>query len=333
MRTLNYQRATTWESASAALAGNAKARPIAGGSDLLGWIKEDVQGAGEPRWELLVDIATVPGSDEITFDEANGLTLGSLATLTAIGASSVVRDRFPVLAKSADAAASPNIRNVGTIGGNLNQRPRCGYLRNTEFDCFKKGGDFCFAVTGKNEFHAILEGEKCFIVHPSDSAPALMALRAEAVIRTPSGEKTVSFDDYFVGPATDILKETILQQGDLLTAIRIPTPASGTGMSFIKVQLRGETYDFAVVNVATVLKMSGNTIDEASIVLSGVGPTPYRATAAEDALKGQTLTDALVQQAAGQALLPARPMTENAYKVDLSKTLIVRSVMEAAQNA
>lgn len=333
MRTLKYQKATTWQNASAALAGNDKARPIAGGSDLLGWIKEDVHGAGEPRWEVLVDIATVPGSAAITFSESDGLTLGALATLTAIGESSDVLERFPVLAKAVDAAASPNIRNVGTIGGNVNQRPRCGYLRNTEFDCFKKGGDFCFAVTGKNEFHAILEGEKCFIVHPSDAAPALMALRAEALISTPSGEKIVSFDDYFVGPRIDILKESILQQGDLLTGIHIPTPAAGTGMSFIKVQLRGETYDFAVVNVATVLTMSGNTIEDASIVLSGVAPTPYRATAAEETLKGETLTDALVQQAAGQALLPARPMTENAYKVDLAKTLIIRSVAEAAQNA
>ena len=329
MRPLQYQKATTWQAASAALAGNDKARPLAGGSDLLGWIKDDVVGLGEPRWELLVDIVTVPDSDSIEFSESEGLKLGALATLTAIEGSSDIQQHFAVLAKAASAAASPNLRNVGTIGGNINQRPRCGYLRNTEFDCFKKGGDFCFAVTGKNEYHAILEGEKCFIVHPSDTAPALMALRAEAVITTPAGEKKVSFDDYFVGPRIDILKETILQQGDLLTEINIPTPKAGTGMSFIKVQRRGETYDFAIVNVATVITMKDGKVDDASIVLSGVGPTPFRAVAAEDTLKGQAVTEALVRQAAGQALLKARPMTENAYKVDLAKTLIIRSVMEA----
>ncbi|MQA00039.1 MAG: xanthine dehydrogenase family protein subunit M [Dehalococcoidia bacterium] len=308
---------------------NPEARPIAGGSDLLGWIKEDVQGTGEPRWNLLVDIRTIPGSDEIRFDEADGLTLGPLATLDAIEHSPEVQDRYPVLSRAAGAAASPNIRHVGTIGGNINQRPRCWYLRNTEFDCYKKGGNFCFAVTGKNEYHAILNGELCYIVHPSDAAPALMALHADATIRTADGEQTMPFDEYFIGPRQDVLRENVLQQGDLLTRIHMPTPSPNAGMSFIKAQRRGETYDFAVVNVATVIVHEGDQIEDASIVLSGVAPTPFRAVAAEDALRGQTVSDGLLQQAAGAALLRARPMTENAYKVGISKNLIVRSVREA----
>jgi xanthine dehydrogenase YagS FAD-binding subunit len=234
-----------------------------------------------------------------------------------------------MLAKAAGAAASPNIRNVGTIGGNINQRPRCWFLRNSEFDCFKKGGDVCFAVTGNNTYHAILGGEKCFIVHPSDTAPALIALNASAVISTPGGEKTVSFDHFFTGPREDILRENILQQGDLLTEIRIPPPKPGTGMAFIKAQRRGQTYDFALANVATVITKNNGRVSDARIVLSGVAPTPYRATAAEDAIKGLSVDAKLAAEAAAKALADARPMTNNAYKVALAKTLIARSILQA----
>lgn len=329
MRTIQYMKVTSWRQASRVLARDPKARAIAGGSDLLGWIKDGIEGKGEPRWETLVDIRTIPGSDRIEFKQSDGLTLGALATLSAIESSPDVQKHYPALAKAAGAAAAPNIRNVGTIGGNINQRPRCWYLRNTEFDCYKKGGDFCFAVTGKNTYHAILGGELCYIVHPSDTAPALIALGATAVISTPDGEKTVPFDSYFIGPRVDVLRETILQQGDLLTEIRIPPPKPGTGMSFLKAQRRGQTYDFALANVATVIVKKDGRVEDARIVLSGVAPTPYRATAAEDVIKGQAVDAQLARSAADRALLPARPMTDNAYKVGLAKTLIVRSILEA----
>jgi xanthine dehydrogenase YagS FAD-binding subunit len=333
MRPVTLYKAASWEDASKAVAASPTARPIAGGSDLLGWIKADLHGEGVPRYDTLVDIRTIPGTDTIAFDASNGLTIGALAPLSALENNADVVKNYPLLAQAAGAAASPNIRNTGTVGGNLNQRPRCWYLRNTEFDCYKKGGNFCFSVTGKNEFHAILGGELCYIVHPSDTAPAMMALGASAVIQTAAGEKTVKFDDYFQGPRVDVLRENILEQGDLLKEIQIPAPKAGTGMSFIKAQRRGQTYDFAVVNVATAVVMDGGKISEASIVLSGVAPTPHRAVEAEAALKGQTPSDALVADAASQALLGARPMTENAYKVDVAKNLIVRSVMEAVANA
>lgn len=328
MRRIKYQTATGWQAASAALAANKMARPIAGGSDLLGWIKEDVQGLNEPRWETLVDIRTISGSDRIEAT-GSGLTLGPLATLYAIETSPEIQKQYPLLAKAAAAAASPNIRHSGTIGGNVNQRPRCWYLRNEEFDCYKKGGKFCFAVTGKNEFHAILDGELCYIVHPSDTAPALMALHAEAVIQSPGKEQVVPFEKYFIGPREDVLRENILKQGDLLKEIRIPAPKAGTGQSFIKAQRRGSTYDFAVVNVATAITKKDGKADEVSIVLSGVAPTPYRATAAETVLKGKAITLDLAREAANQTLLKARPMTENVYKVAVAKNLIIRSVMEA----
>jgi xanthine dehydrogenase YagS FAD-binding subunit len=329
MRTIQYTKVTSWQQASRTLARDPKARAIAGGSDLLGWIKDGIEGKGEPRWENLIDIRTIAGSDRIEYKASDGLTLGALATLSAIESSPDVKQHYPALAKAAGAAASPNIRNVGTIGGNLNQRPRCWYLRNTEFDCYKKGGDFCFAVTGKNTYHAILGGELCYIVHPSDTAPALVALGAQAVISTPNGDKTVPLDSYFTGPREDVLRENILKQGDLLTEIRIPPPKPGTGMSFIKAQRRGETYDFALANIATVITKKDGKVEDARIVLSGVAPTPYRAVAAEEAIKGQAVNAQLARSAADRALLQARPMTDNAYKVGLAKNLIVRSILEA----
>jgi xanthine dehydrogenase YagS FAD-binding subunit len=329
MRTVKYTKTTSWKQASSVLAKDPKARVIAGGSDLLGTIKEGLEGKGLPRWETLVDIRTITGSDTVAFKDSDGLTIGALVTLAGVENHPDVQKHYPALAKAAHAAASPNIRNTGTIGGNLNQRPRCWYFRNTEFNCYKKGGEFCFAVTGSNAYHAILNGELCYIVHPSDTAPALTALGATAVISSASGEKTVPFDSYFTGPRVDVLRENILAQGDLLKEIHVPTPKAGTGMSFLKAQRRGETYDFALANVATVIVKKDGKADEAHIVLSGVAPTPYRATAAEDTIKGQAVNAQLAQAAADKALLQARPMTDNAYKVGLAKALIVRSILEA----
>jgi xanthine dehydrogenase YagS FAD-binding subunit len=329
MRTVKYVKATSWNQASQILKNNPKARPIAGGSDILGWVKDNLHGKGAPITDVFVDIRTITGSDKLEFSKSGGLRIGGLATLAQIEASTEVRDNFPALAKAAGAAASPNIRAVGTIGGNLNQRPRCWFLRNEEFDCYKKGGTTCFAVTGNNTYHAILNGEKCFIVHPSDTAPALMALNATATISTPGGDKKVSFDKYFIGPREDILRENILQQGDLLAEIQVPALKSGTGMSFIKAQRRGQTYDFALANVATVITKKGDRVEDARIVLSGVAPTPYRAVAAEDAIKGKAVDAKLAAEAADKALAGARPMTNNAYKIVLSKNLIVRSILEA----
>lgn len=330
MRRVKYLKATSWNQASDALKRNPNAKAIAGGSDLLGWVKDGIEGKGEPRWDTFVDIRTITGSDKVSFSKSGGLTIGALATLDALESSEDIREHYPILAKAAGAAASPNIRHVGTIGGNINQRPRCWFLRNEEFDCYKKGGNTCFAVTGNNTYHAILNGEKCFIVHPSDTAPALIALKAEAVISTPGGEKTVSFDKYFIGPREDILRENILKQGDLLKEVRVPAPKGDTKMSFIKAQRRGQTYDFALANVATVITKKDGKVSDARIVLSGVAPTPYRATAAEELIRGKAVDAKLAAEAADKALASARPMTNNAYKVTLAKNLIVRSILEAS---
>jgi len=329
MRPVKYVKAATWSQAAKALKSDPKSRAIAGGSDLLGWVKDDLYGKGAPRWEAFVDIRTIKNSDTMSYNKSDGLKLGALVTLASIESSKDIQANYPILAKAAGAAASPNIRAAGTIGGNLNQRPRCWFLRNSEFDCYKKGGDQCFAVTGNNTYHAILGGEKCFIVHPSDTAPALMALNASATITGPDGDKTVSFDKYFIGPREDILRENILQQGDLLTEIHIPAPKPGTGMSFIKAQRRGQTYDFALANCAAVITKKDGKVTDARIVISGVAPTPYRATAAEETIMGKAVDAKLAAEAADKTLAAARPMTYNAYKVTLAKTLVTRAILEA----
>ncbi|MBI2888024.1 MAG: FAD binding domain-containing protein [Chloroflexi bacterium] len=329
MRPVKYLAAPTWRDAINALAKYPTAKAIAGGSDLLGWIKDDITGAKEPQWDILVDIRTIKEGAAIRFSRNEGLRIGSLATLTDLESAKEVQENYPLLASAVGHPASPGIRNVGTIGGNINQRPRCWYLRGAEFDCYKKGGDFCFAVTGKNEYHAILEGELCYIVHPSDVAPALLALDAKAKILGPKGEKTVPFSEYFVGPRVDVIRENILQHDEVLTEIQIPPPVPSSKSSFLKVTNRG-VYDFAIVNIATWLKLNNGSVEDSRIVLSGVAPTPHRSTAAEGVIKGKRIDEALAKQAADQALVRARPMSDNAYKVEIAKTLIRRSLLEAA---
>jgi len=329
MRSFDYYPASSWEDAVEVLTKYENAKPIAGGSDLLGWIKDDLHGPGAPRAEILVDIRTIPDTSYINFDAATGLEIGALTNLTTIEESTEVQDNYLGLAQAASSPASPSIRNTGTLGGNLMQRPRCWYLRGREFACYKKGGDFCFAVTGENQYHCILGGELCYIVHPSDTAPALVALNATANIATPDGRKEVSFDDFFVGPRVDVLKETMLESNELLTGVSIPQPSANQKSTFLKVTQR-DVLDFAIVSIAATGQIESGVWQDGRIVLGGVAPTPYRATDAEDTLRGQQITEALVHDAAERALLEARPMTYNAYKVDIAKNLIKQAVMSLA---
>jgi xanthine dehydrogenase YagS FAD-binding subunit len=326
MRSLNYYAATSWEDAVAFLAKNDKAQVVAGGSDLLGWIKDDLQGPGAPRAETLVDIRTIPNANYVKFDAAGGLKMGALTPLTTVAESPDILKNYAVLATAAKAPASPSIRNVGTIAGNIMQRPRCWYLRGKEFNCYKKGGDFCFAVTGENQYHAILEGELCYIVHPSDTAPALMALNASAQIAGPSGKRDVAFEKLFIGPRTNVLKETVLEHNEILTEISVPAPLPNLKSTFLKVTQR-EVYDFAILSIAVAAQIENGVWKDGRVVLGGVAPTPYRATAAEETLKGQKIDANIVKDAADKTLVKARPMSQNAYKVDIAKNLIARAVL------
>lgn len=324
MRSLKYYSATSWEDAVATLTKYQNAQIIAGGSDLLGWVKDDLTGPGAPRADVVVDIRTIPNTSYVKYDASSGLKLGALTTLTTVAENQDIMKNYPGLAIAAVSPASPSIRNVGTIAGNIMQRPRCWYLRGKEFNCYKKGGDFCFSVTGENQYHAILDGELCYIVHPSDTAPALISFNATAKVMGPNGARDVAFDKFFIGPRTNVLKETVLEHNEILTEVSVPA-ASSMKSTFIKVTQRG-VYDFALVSIAVAAQIENGVWKDGRVVLGGVAPTPYRATAAEDALKGQKIDANSAKDAAEKTMVKARPMSQNAYKVDIAKNLIIRAV-------
>src|ERR1700716_1134392 len=330
MRGFELYDATTVKEAVDLLGKNSgrAVRVVGGGSDLVGGVMKDwVQGKGMPLPEVLIDITTIKDIVGIKTD-GGGTTIGAATTLTDVIDNKDLVSKMPVLTNAALSVASPLIRNFGTLGGNINQRPRCWFFRGEDFNCYKKGGDFCYSVTGDNTYHAIIGGELCYIVHPSDTSTALLALNASARIAGPAGVREVAFDNYFHGPREDVLTETVLKANELMTEITIPTPAAGTRMAWTKLKDR-QVYDFAVVSVAVAFTVDGaGKWADGRIVLGGVAPVPYRAAVVEGALKGQDVK-AVAKQAAAQIRTVARPMSLNSYKVDIAQNLIERTLLQA----
>jgi xanthine dehydrogenase YagS FAD-binding subunit len=305
----------------------ATSKVVGGGSDLIGGIMKDwVQGKGMPYPVQIVDLTSIPDLKKIVVG-SDGAHIGATATLTEVIEHPDLQQQFPLLTQAALSVASPLIRNFGTLGGNINQRPRCWFFRGENFACYKKGGDFCYAVTGDNRYHAIIGGELCYIVHPSDTATALLALNAQAKISGPGGERSVPFDQYFHGPREDVLTENILKPNEVMTEVFIPTLAAGTRQAWTKLKDR-QVYDFALTAVAAAFTMDGGNWKDGRVALGGVAPVPYRATVIEDALKGKDIK-ATIKQAAAQIRTVARPMSLNAYKVDIAQGLIERTVLQA----
>src|ERR1700737_4031948 len=303
------------------------AKVVAGGSDLLGGIMKDwVQGKGMPYPAQVIDLTTIPDLKGIK-SGGDGFHIGANATLTEVIEHSELSAQVPLLGQAAASIASPLIRNFGTLGGNVNQRPRCWFFRGENFACYKKGGDFCYAVTGDNRYHAIIGGELCYIVHPSDTATALLALNAQAKISGPGGDRTVPFDQYFHGPREDVLTENVLKPNEIMTEVFVPTPAAGTKMAWVKLKDR-QVYDFAVLAVAAAFTLDGNNWKDGRVTMGGVAPVPYRAQVVEDALKGKDVK-ATIKAAAAQIRTVARPMSLNAYKVDIAQGLVERTVLQA----
>ena len=305
----------------------AKAKIVAGGSDLLGGIMKDwVTGKGMPLPDQIIDLTTIPDLKGIK-PGTDGFHIGTTTTLSELIEHADLTAKVPLLGQAAASVASPLIRNFGTLGGNINQRPRCWFFRGENFACYKKGGDFCYAVTGDNRYHAIIGGELCYIVHPSDTATALLALNAQTTVAGPGGTRSVAFDDYFHGPREDVLTENVLKPNEVMTEVFVPTPAAGTKMAWSKLKDR-QVYDFAVVSVAAVFTVDGGNWKDGRITLGGVAPVPYRAQVVENALKGKDIK-ASVKAAAAQIRTVARPMSLNAYKIDLAQGLIERTILDA----
>jgi xanthine dehydrogenase YagS FAD-binding subunit len=299
-------------------------KPLGGGTDLVtGIMKDWVQGKGMPYPEKLVDVTTIREMVGIRA-ASNGVSIGAATSLTDILENDEVKNGWPVFWEAIDSVASTMTRNMATLGGNLNQRPRCWFFRG-DFNCYKKGGDFCFAVTGDNRPHAVIGGELCYIVHPSDSATALLALNAKAKIAGPGGERMVPFDDYFIGPREDVLRENILKHNELVVEVEIPRLAANTKTAWFKLKDR-LTYDFAVVSVAAVVTQENGVWKDGRIVLGGVAPVPWRAKVVEDALAGKNIKDT-IKEAAGRIRTVARPLSNNAYKVDVAVELTQRVVL------
>ena len=293
-----------------------------GGSDLLGMVKDHLV---EP--DVLVHLKGIKGLDQVTM-EAGGARIGGQITLDALSNHAMIRGRYAVLAEAAGTVATPQIRNVGTLAGNVCQRPWCWYYRNG-FHCFKAGGNQCFSATGENQFHAIFGGGPSFIVHPSDTAPALVALDAKFRVAGPSGERTVAAADFFVLPKQNAARENVLAEDEVLASVQLPAPRPGTRSAYHKVMDR-EAWTHAVVSAAIVLEMDGALCRSARIVLGGVAPIPWRVPEAERMLAGQRITPELAAQAGETALAGANPLRKNAYKVPLTKAVVRRTLAELA---
>jgi xanthine dehydrogenase YagS FAD-binding subunit len=309
-----YARPKTVTEALKQLQGE-KGRPLAGGTDLLGCLRDRVLTA--PALVSLKELSPLRGIEE-TAD--GGLRIGALVTVAELAADERVRSRYVALAEAAASVASPQLRNQGTVGGNLCQKPRCWYYRG-DFHCLRKGGEFCYAAAGENASHCIFGGEPCYIVHPSDTAPAFGALGAQLRIVGPKGTRDVPLQGFHVLPKDDVHRETILEPGELLSEVRLPAPAAGLRSTYRKVRARA-SWDFALVGAALALRMEGGTVREARVFLSGVAPVPWRSEAAEKALTGQRLEATVIDRAAEAATEGAEPLEQNAYKVPLLRGLM-----------
>jgi len=266
--------------------------------------------------------------------EANGgLEIGATTTLTEVVRHPVIRGKYGILSTGAEAAASPQIRNQGTIGGNVSQDTRCWYYR-AGWPCYRAGGNTCFAdtPTAINREHAILGADRCVAVNPSDSAPALIALDAKFVIRTPKGERVVDAEDYFIGPGTDITRMNILRPGDLLTAIRLPADWAGAKFYFEKVRDRN-VWDFPLMNVASAMVITGGKIERIRLAVNAAAARPLRLAAVEDAVRGKEPNAATGEIAGRLAVQGARPLRFNAYKIPLMRNLVKRAIGGVEQAA
>jgi xanthine dehydrogenase YagS FAD-binding subunit len=298
----------------------AKAWVLAGGLDSFDWFKDRIK-----RPEVVIDLSQVKELRGVR-TAGDGLEIGAMTTLTEVVRHPMILEKYSILPKAAEAAASPQIRNQGTIGGNVSQDARCWYYRGG-WPCYRAGGNICYAdtPTGLNREHAILDADRCVAVNPSDTAPALIALDAKMVVRTPKGERVVDAENYFIGPGTDITRMTILHTGDLLTSIRIPSTWAGAQFYFEKVRDRA-VWDFALVNVAAAMVMSGNTIQRIRLAVNGVAAHPVRLAAVEAAVVGKPRNEETAKMAGQLAIQGAEPLQYNGYKVPLLRNLVQRAI-------
>jgi xanthine dehydrogenase YagS FAD-binding subunit len=300
---------------------------LAGGLDTFDWLKDRAK-----RTNVVIDLSQMSelrGIKEVD----GGVEIGALTTLTEVVRHPVIREKFGLLMEAAELVASPQIRNQGTLGGNVSQDTRCWYYR-SGWTCYRAGGNICYAdtPTAINREHAILDADRCVAVSPSDTAPALIALDAKLVIRSRSGERVVDAEEYFVGPAIEITRMTVLRPGELLTAIRLPATWAGAQFYFEKVRDR-QVWDFPLVNVASAMKASGGTIQQLRLAVGAVAATPKRLTAVEAAVAGKPRNEETADMAGRLAVEGAQPLRYNGYKIPLMRNLVKRAIRGTGASA
>lgn len=293
---------------------------MAGGLDTFDWLKDRIK-----RPKIVIDLSQINELRGVR-EVSGGLEIGAMTTLTEVVRHPMVQQKFSILSTGAESAASPQIRNQGTIGGNVSQDARCWYYRGG-WKCYRAGGNICFAdtPTAINREHAILNADRCVAVNPSDSAPALIALEAQMVIRNTRGERVVNAEDYFVGPDIDITRMTVLRPGDLLTAIRIPSTWAGAQFYFEKVRDR-QVWDFPLLNVASAMVVKDGNIERIRIAVNAAAARPLRLTDVENAVKGKPHNAATGEMAGKLAINGAEPLRFNGYKIPLMRNLVKRAI-------
>jgi xanthine dehydrogenase YagS FAD-binding subunit len=302
-------------------ADRGKILPLAGGQDLLALMKDYIL---QP--DRVVNVKTL---DATIADAKGGLRIGAAARLIDVAEHAGVKKLFPALAQAAEEVGTPQIRHVGTIGGNLNQRPRCWYFRNEEFDCLKKGGARCFAVDGENQYHAIFGDGPCHIVHASSLAVPALAYGARFRVVGPSGEREIAAADFFQMPDRNIRGENVLAPNELLTHVLLAAPGAGARSATYEVRFK-QSHDWPLAMATVALVMDGGRVKAARVVMGAVAPVPWRSEAAEAALQGKAITEDVAIQAAAAAVKDAKPMSGNAYKVQVARTAVKRAILKAA---
>jgi xanthine dehydrogenase YagS FAD-binding subunit len=296
----------------------------AGGLDLLDRMKEGIESPSR-----LVNIRNVRELRGVREEKGGGLWLGPLTTLAELDSHPLVRQKFTALADAAGHAATPQIRNVATLGGNLLQRPRCWYFRSEDFQCRKKGGSTCYALEGENQYHAIFGNEVCAIVHPSATATALVALEARVELTGPKEKREIALEDFFLTPEEDVRRENKLGERELITGVRVPSPTHPMRTAYLK-QGEKESFDWPLADVAVALNITGGTCRVASVILGAAAPVPLRASEAEKALVDKAVNEETARAAAKAAVRGATPLARNAYKLPIFEALVRRALLAAA---
>ena len=321
MKAFAYVNAANEKEAIAALGSErGKFLPLAGGMDLLAMMKDYI---AQP--DRLVNVKNLDRTIRKTPD--GGLRIGAAVTLAELSAHADASKLYPALVQAAAEVGTPQIRNAGTIGGNLNQRPRCWYFRNEEFNCLKKGGSRCFAVDGENQYHAIFGDGPCHIVHPSSLAVPAIALNATFRIVGPAGERQVPAAEYYQMPDRNLFGETVLAPNELLTHVILPPPGAARNATY-EVRFK-QSHDWPLAMASVSLSMNGKTVRGARIVMGAVAPVPWRSAPAEASLTGKTISEEAAMAAADAAVTGVKPMTQNAYKVQIARTAVKRAILKA----